>query len=548
MRFKQIFAGHGSSLSFLRFVIRGHKSRLTGLIAVGLGSVTSSLLFVWLSKSIVDIATGEREGSWEVFALALLLAMVAQSGLRVIGLYLRNRTAVRMGNSVRLRLFSHLLYTRWQSLRQVHSGDMLTRMIRDTDDVINFFVEIVPSIILSMTLLLGALIMLYIYSPALALILGLGTPIAILLARLYYRRMLRYSHEVKQAESRITSRMQEALTHQTIIRTFERQDEEIGHLDSIQGELFGAVNRRLRISMISNMMITASFGGGYLAAFLWSTHGLMQGTITFGMMTSFLQLVSRVQRPLSDLIGVFSKLINTRTSVHRLVSVLEYQTETKGRLRALTGRVHLVVEGVSFRYEADNPWVLRDLSLSAEPGEMLALMGRTGAGKTTLIRLLLGLVVPEMGNIYLEHEGHRYRLSESTRSNFVYVPQEPSLFSGSVRDNLLVGNPQATEQELVEALHTAVAEFAHDLPQGLDTMLSEDGGGLSQGQRQRLAIARSLLRAGNILLLDEVTSALDAETEQELMHRLRAQLRERIVLFITHTQSVAEHCDRIISL
>lgn len=537
-----------NSLSFLRYVARGHKWGLMLIIVMGLGSVAASLLFIWFSKCIIDIATWHRPGRWWYYALGLVLSMGAQAGLRLLAAYARNKVAVHMGNNVRLRLFSHLLYTRWQSLREIHSGDMLTRMIRDIDEVIILFVETIPTVVTSLSLLFGALVMLYIYSPTLAIILGVGMPFAAFFSKFYYKRMLGYSNEIKQTESRITSKIQEALTNQTVIRTFERQDDEINHLRYIQGELYGAVHKRLKVSVFANMMISASFSGGYLVAFLWSAYGLRLGTITFGTMTSFLQLVTRIQRPLLDLIGILPRIISANASVDRLVSVLEYKTESRRRNEGLGGELSLVLSDIHFRYEEDAPWVIKGLSLSVHSGQMIAIMGRTGTGKTTIIRLLLGLVQAQQGKLYIEKEDKKYRLSEATRSNFVYVPQGNSLFSGTVRDNLLVGNPQATEDELAKALYISVAEFVYDLPKGLDTVLSEQGAGLSEGQQQRLSIARSLLRPGNILLLDEATSALDSETEELLMQRLRIHLGRRIILFITHTSAVAEHCDKVLRL
>lgn len=548
MNLRAFVGRHSNTLSFLRYIIRGHKWGLMLIIIIGLGSVGASLLFVWFSKCIIDIATWHRPGRWWYYALGLVLSMGAQAGLRLLNGYMRNRVAIRMGNNVQLRLFSHLLYTRWQSLGQVHSGDMLTRMMKDTDEVIILFLEAIPTMITALSLLAGALFMLYIYSPMLALILGVGMPFAAFFSKFYYKRMLGYSREIKQTESRITSRMQEVLTNQTIIRTFERQDDEINHLRYIQGELYGAVNKRLRISAFANMMISASFSGGYLVAFLWSAYGLRMGTITFGTMTSFLQLVMRIQRPLLDLIGVLPKLVSAKASVDRLVSVLEYKTESRRRSTELDGELSLVLSDIHFRYDADTPWIIEGLSLSVRSGQMLAIMGRTGAGKTTLIRLLLALVEAQQGKLYIEQDGKQHPLSEATRSNFVYVPQGNSLFSGTVRDNLLLGDPQASDAKLAEVLRIAMAEFVYDLPKGLDTMLSEQGAGLSQGQQQRLSIARSLLRPGSILLFDEATSALDAETEELLMRRLKEHLGQRIVLFITHTAAVAEHCDDILRL
>ena len=266
-------------------------------------------------------------------------------------------------------------------------------------------------------------------------------------------------------------------------------------------------------------------------------------------MTSFLQLVARIQSPLTTLIANLPLLISSKSSLDRLVSLLEFKTEQMGRHIYLTGHVTLEVKDLDFRYSEDEDWVYQDFSLKASTGDMVALMGRTGAGKTTLLRLLLGLIAPSDGTIQLsDGAGKAYRVSEETRSNFVYVPQGGSLFSGTIRENLLIGDERATDDRLNEVLRLAVADFVFELPKGLDTVIGERGLGLSEGQAQRLAIARALLRPGKILLLDEATSALDQETERQFLAYLKGQASDRLILFITHHPEVAAQCDHVVHL
>lgn len=251
---------------------------------------------------------------------------------------------------------------------------------------------------------------------------------------------------------------------------------------------------------------------------------------------------------MSDLMGLVPGLIASKASIDRLINLLEYQTERQTRHETLAGSVKLSVEDISFRYDEESPYLFQNFSLQFSSGQMVAVMGQTGAGKTTLLRLLLGLVHPERGSITLDNGTHKQTISELTRGNFVYVPQGNSLFSGTIRENLLVGNITADDRRLRQVLAVASADFVWNLPEGLDTVLGEKGVGLSEGQAQRIAIARSLLRPGRILLLDEATSALDQETERRFLANLRKHLGERIVIFITHHPEVAEACDQTIRI
>ena len=283
--------------------------------------------------------------------------------------------------------------------------------------------------------------------------------------------------------------------------------------------------------------------GGYITAFLWCAYGLASKTVTFGMVTAYLQLVNRIQRPLFDLMRLLPSIVSAKTAIERLIFLTGFKLEENEEKILLEGNVTLKIENITFAYSKEAKPVLSDFSMVVKPGTMVAVMGETGVGKTTLLRLLLALIKPDSGSIEIEDETQSVVVSESTRSNFVYVPQGGSLFSGTIRDNLLLGNALADDDELKRVLHIASAQFVLDLPNGLDTILGENGSGLSEGQAQRVAIARSLLRPGKILLLDEATSALDSETEHAFLTNLKKEIGDRTVLFITHHEEIASFCD-----
>ena len=537
-----------SDLEFIRFITKSFKSKIGLITLIGLAEVVFSLAFVWFSKIIIDTATGEREGNLLHYSVLLILIVILQILFRLWDIKMRRMTEVKLGNSIRYNVFSRLLYSRWQELSTVHSGDMLTRIIKDTDDIVNMIVTSFPLSIAAVTQFAGALVILFILDPMLALILGIGIPLLALFARMYYSKMRKYTIEVKENESMITSMVEESLMKQIVIRTFERQEDELNRLEKLQTDLHGSVEKRTKVSVFANLIMGATFNGGYITAFIWSAYGLAAKNITFGTVTAYLQLVNRIQRPLFDLIRLLPSIVAAKTAIERLVFLTAFEMESNEEKILLEGSVTLKLNNVSFAYSNESKPLFTDFSMEVKPGTMVAVMGETGVGKTTLLRLLLALIKPKSGNISIEDETQIIEVSERTRSNFVYVPQGNSLFSGTIRENLLLGNSEAEENDLRKVLNIATANFVYDLPDGLNTKLGENGAGLSEGQAQRIAIARSLLRPGKILLLDEATSALDSETERSFLINLKKEIGNHTVIFITHQPEVARFCDYTYSL
>lgn len=281
--------------------------------------------------------------------------------------------------------------------------------------------------------------------------------------------------------------------------------------------------------------MTVGFMTGYAVAFLWCAMGLYSGGVTFGAMTAFLQLVSRVQRPVVELAGCVPAVVQGAVAVERLDEILRLPEEEHGADVKLRGPVGLRLSYVGFAYPESERGVLCGVSHDFKPCTMTVIAGSTGAGKTTLLMLMLGLLKPQTGEVQLYDGERSVDASPLSRGNICYVPQGNSLLSGTVRSNLLMAKPDASEAEMEEALRKAAAEFVLELPQGLDTECGERGSGLSEGQAQRIAIARGLLQSGRVLLLDEPSSALDAATERRLMENLEAESAHRTVIVVSHS-------------
>lgn len=513
---------------------------------IGCISVACSLLFVLFSKNAIDIATGVREGQLILYGVGMGVLILLEIVLHAIDNWVGNRLDVELRNRFRTRFFELLLQSEWQGKERYHSGDVLNRMVQDLGAVVSVVTGTLPFAVITVIQLLASFGLLYSMDHILAIVLVLILPFFSLLSRFYVKRMRRMTKAVRESESRIHSVMQESLQHKTIVKTLEQSEGMKDRLTGLQERLFGEVITRTRFSVLSRGLVSMGFSVGYLTAFLWGVFSIQVGAITFGVMTAFLQLVGRIQRPLADLARMIPTLVSALTSTERLMELEELPMEVVGEPVPMKGQTGIRFSDVSFIYADGEEEVITHLNEDFTPGSMTAVLGETGAGKTTLIRLILALVKPTSGRVTMYDREQEVEVSPQTRNNLVYVPQGNTLFSGTIRDNLLLGRPGATDAELWEVLHVACAEFVETFPEKLDTACGEQGGGLSEGQAQRISIARSLLRSGSVLLFDEATSALDPDTERRLLERLAGARNGRTLIFITHRPSVLEYCDRVL--
>ncbi len=521
---------------------------------VGTLDVAVGLAFVWFSKEIIDIATGVREGSLVTYGIVMAALMLAEIGVRALDSWIANTLSVRNRNRLRYRLFARLMQSEWRGLEQHHSGDVLNRLINDITTVSSLITETASALIITVVQLIASFFFLYYMDRTLALVVVCIMPLFLVFSRFYVRRMRGMTKDVRESDSRIHAVMQESLQNKLVIKTLEQDSKLLGKLDGLQDTLEEQVLRRTRFSIGSRAVVSAGFATGYLTAFLWGVFRIAAGSITFGVMTAFLQLVGRVQRPITDIARMIPGMVGAVTSGERLMELEELPLEQTTSPQMVDGTAGVRLENVTFHYAEGDRDILKHFSADFPPHTATAILGETGAGKTTLIRLLLALVKPVEGRVVVydepaeKGECHEYAASPDTRCNFVYVPQGNTLVSGTIRDNLLLGDSASSDERMWAALDMACADFVRRLPQGLDTPCGEGGGGLSEGQAQRIAIARSLLRPGSILLLDESTSALDVETERELLRRITEGEQGKTLIFITHRPSVTGYCDRIIRI
>ena len=512
---------------------------LLGSLNVGL-----NLFFIYLCKRLVDIATGAASGSLGTYTAVVIGVIILRLVFSAVNVRVENLTSSKMNFIIRKGLYSNLLYAEWLGKERRHTGDTVNRLETDVSTVTGVICSDVPQIFTTLVQLVAAACFLCTLDWRLAALLVLVTPMFILFSRVFIRRLREMTRGIRETESQVQSHLQESLQHRMVIQSMENEGRMEGRLDDLQDREYGQIKERTRFNIIARTIISAAFSFGYLAAFLWGVYGISKGSITFGVMTAFLQLVGQVQRPVVNLTRQIPSFIYSSTSIDRLMELEDAPKEETGESVKLSGPAGIRVEGLGYRYPDGHRMILENLSYDFPPLSRTAIVGETGAGKSTLIRLMLALLKPVDGKVVLYDGSREVPASAATRCNLVYVPQGNTLFSGTVRENLLMGDPEATEERMKAALETAVADFVFSFPQGLDTLCGEGGAGLSEGQAQRIAIARGLLRPGSILLLDEFSSSLDPETEEKLMDNLMQKAAGKTMIFITHRERIAQHCGR----
>ena len=526
----------------------GYRKLILLSMLCGMFRMAVSLAFVWLCKYVIDVATHQTAGSLSHGICLMVGCILLQLSLSAVSSRLYASTDVSLSNRMRSGLLTHLLKSRWNGRELFHSGDMLNRMEGDVSVVVRMMVGLFPSVGIVLSQLVGAAAFLLILDRRMAVVILLIMPVALVFSKLYMMKMRKITREIRETDSRVQSHMQENLQHRTLIAALERTPMILNTMGSLQLGLKRLVMQRNSYSVFSSVLVQAGFAFGYVVAFSWGVYGLNKGTVTFGMLTAFMQLVVQVQRPVVDLSKMVPSFINGLTSVERLNELYSLPLEEQGAPVQLAGPVGIRLEHVTFRYPGSEREVLHDFSHDFAPGSLTAVLGETGSGKSTLLRLLLALLQPAEGRILLYAGREERTASPLTRGNFIYVPQGNTLVSGSLRHNLQLGNPEATDEQMYAALHTAAADFVADLSEGLDTPCGEKGEGLSEGQAQRIAIARGLLRSGSIILLDEPTSALDAETTRLLLQRLTEKVGSKTLILITHQEQTARLCSHTVRL
>ena len=525
---------------------------LTGAVLCQLVLVGIALCYVYISKSLVDVASGVGEGGARELVLlgcAMVLTILLRIAFQSCISYIESKAEIKIANSLRQREFDKLMHLKSDYRKHWHSGDLVNRMQSDVSAVASSIGRVIPNLTGAVLKFSAAFAYMLVLEARLAWLLVLVIPVGVFGGRFVLRRTRALTLAVREGDGKVQSHVQESVQHLPVIQGLEYGANSSSELEMIQDDFYLKIMRRTRFSIVARILTALAFSLGYAIAFLWGVRGIWLGSVSFGLMTAFLQLVGQIQRPLLEMSEQLPSLFHCSASIDRLMEIEAMPGEEEGEALMMDGIAGVRLENLSFHYPDSEEMIFDNFSHDFKPGSRTAVIGETGIGKSTLIKLLMSLLQADSGKITLyDLKGDCAEASSRTRCNMVYVPQGNTLFSGSIRENLLMGKPDADESQMREALHRAAADFVDRMPEGLDSQCFEAGGGLSEGQAQRIAIARALLRPGSILLLDEFSSALDPETEELLLERLNDGSSDKTMIFITHRERVADYCDSILRL
>lgn len=517
-------------------------------VLVGIVRILASLTFVWASKRLVDIVTGVVDAPLYPNVFLMVGIMLVQISCNLFSTYWMNLNVVKTQNSLRLGLFAHVLNARWSGREVFRSGDTINRLEEDIRVLTELICNRIPEVLITSTQLLAASAYLMWMEASLLWVLVVLMVVAVLGSKLFFDKLRQLTAAIRAQDSEVQQLLQENLQNRVLVLTLFGVGHVVSRLASLQDLLKKNTVKRLNYNAVARGFMSFGFMAGYAAAFLWGIFGIKSGAVTFGMMTAFLQLVGQIQRPIADLGRQVPAFIKALTSIERLLELEDLKVENyRGDIR-LEGAPGIDMKDVTFAYEGKN--VLENFSHMFRPGTFTVIAGPTGVGKSTLTRLMLGLLTPGQGKVLLYSPGGQSHVADvNTRCNFMYVPQGNSLMSGTIRENMRLAKPDATDAEIEEALNIAAAGFVYELPDGLDTLCGEGGTGLSEGQSQRIAIARALLHEGGVMILDEATSALDSETEERLLRNIASRYKgKKTVIFISHRPAAARIADEVLNL
>lgn len=523
--------------------------RVSFICILGAIQVSLGLLFVVMSERVVNIATGTTDADLMTNIIILVVATVLSNIIARYVTYLQSLLSLLFRNYRRRALFQKVMESFWVGKEVRHSGDTVNRLIEDVNLTSSFVSSGIPATFIATFRFIIATAYLFVREPQLGLILVFIMPTALLVGKMFTKKMRSMNREIRTSESAVHQHIQESIQHRMILKSIGDHDFSDDRMKVLQENVRNISMPKLKYQALYSFCIKAGFSVGYLVVFIWSVLAVRNGYVTYGFLVALLQLVSQIQGPVFTLSEQYGQFVSALSSEERLMDIDSLSREPWQPPLMLASAPGVRVEDVSFHYDDSESDVIDHFSHDFTPGSITAIIGQTGRGKSTLSRLILSLLRPSSGNIWLYDDSGSYKSDVGTRCNFMYVPQGNSLLSGSIRDNLRLANPDATDEEMKDALHVADADFVFDLPAGLDSICAETGGGLSEGQAQRIAIARALLRSGGILIMDEASSSLDSATERRIMERLSERCRgKKTVIFITHREAMLEFADSCIEL
>ncbi len=537
-----------TKIVWLISLTKGYRKLVFYPLMLNVLSVFLSIAFVELTKILFEGVNNDVR--FLSFCISLLvITKVLELFCEQREMYLREKACAKLENIYTLRLFENTFKSARHELQNIHSGDEMSRLTTDVSVIAQCVTYTIPTIIYASVQLIATSIYLLFVQSSLTVAIICIMPIMILLGKQYTKKIVPISRDIRLEDSSVNEYMQEHLQKHEMLVSFGVTSFIVDKVRALQDKLFSSIKQRIFLDVVAESFVDIGFALGYLAIIIWGVFGIQNETFTYAMLIVFMQLVGQLQRPFIFFKTQFPALMNSYASIERLQELENMEKEDDTYNVHLEGAVGVKFQNVFFKYLKSDKWVLNDFTFDFKPGSITALIGETGIGKSTILRLILAFNTPNKGYVGLYNSHKNVSVNSSTRCNCTYVPQGNTILSGTIRYNLKIGNLHATDREINEALYNAAADFVlNDLPNGLDTVVGENGLGLSEGQAQRIAIARGLLHNGQLLLLDEPTSALDDITEKIFLDRLHSKRSNKTIIIISHKKEVGNYVDNTLML
>ena len=537
-----------------KWLVKNGRSSLLFIALLTVGSILLSMIslqFSMQSKTIIDIATGASDKNFisacVSIAIMLALMLVVQISVSFINVHASSRLEIALKNHI----FGILLRKDYLAVSEYHSGELLNRINSDVSVIVSGIVTILPKAALFLTSVIGAFVLLWKIDNFLAIaILAIG-PFVLIGARLYSRRYKALHKMAQAADGKTKSFMLEMLRNLLVVKSFSNEELMLAKSEELQKESYRLRVRRTKVSTVAQIGLFLVFNAGFYFALAYCAYKLSKHLITAGDIIAITQLVRQIQSPFQNMSGLVPQFFSVIASVERLIELEEMKNEEstgENVGKEIYSKLDSIVfDNVQFSYTKDSH--VSDVNMEIKKGEFAVVAGESGAGKSTSVKLLLGILKPDSGEIYFRTtDGKKHFLGKNSRKLFAYVPQGNLILSGTIRENIAFASETDNEEKIIKAAKIAqIWDFITTLDKGLDTEIGENGLGLSEGQAQRISIARALMYDAPVLLLDEATSALDSQTEAELLKAVKS-MTDKTVIIVSHKQAAFEICDKVVKI
>lgn len=538
----------------LIWLIKNGKTSIMFVLGLTAASIFLSLLslkFVSVSRELINIATGTSGKNLADVCILLVVLLLIRLGVQILISYMNVHASSKLEISLKRSIFKNLISKDYLSLSAYHSGELLNRINNDVSVIVSGVITLIPSAALFLTSIVGGFIYLYTIDNILALLILAVGPLVFVGARLYSKRYKSLHKKCQDANGKTQSFMLEMLQNLLVVKSFSNENAVLDHNETLQRQSYKLRVRRTTVSVISNIAMFLVFNAGYYFSLAYGAYRLWSGAITYGDVTAILQLVNQIQAPFKNISSLVPQAFSMIASAERIIELEELKTEAETGSKSLPDGIcgsgaEIVFDNVHFAYNADSK--ISVMNFSFKLGEFTAIAGESGIGKSTAIKLLLGILTPQSGRIYLKTRDGEYDLGSRTRALFSYVPQGNLILSGTIRENITFANPDVDEEDIIRSAKIArIWDFISSLEDGLDTYIGEKGLGLSEGQAQRISVARAILYDAPVLLLDESTSALDPDTEAQLLSSLK-KMTDKTCIIVSHKKAAIDICDRVVHI